>query len=219
MLPIKRKGRARNFNVKPFPTDTRAVAYFTGLDFEVFDDSSIKAIYESGCYGINPKPRQTVMFNKQQKMKTISEAEYKRRLEWKEKFGEGSSEEMILVGEQVLPDPFNIPQSLVLFLEEAFFLHHTIDCLEIRDLDDNQISTEDLWSKLCTLKEKFVESYIAYLYLKSKNWVIKSGMKFGGDFRKLSKVWIISFNLNLKHFSSLQTWTSAFSRFIHRHRI
>ncbi|XP_037710092.1 tRNA-splicing endonuclease subunit Sen2-1 isoform X4 [Drosophila subpulchrella] len=32
------------------------------------------------------------------------------------------------------------------------------------------------------LNERFVENLACYLYLKSKNWVIKSGIKFGGDF-------------------------------------
>lgn len=188
MLPIKRKGRYRNVDIKPFPTDIVAIAYFTGLDFEVFDEASIQAIHECGCYGLNPKPRQAVKFNRQEKMKTITEGEHKRRIEWKEKFGEeledSESTEMVHVEDQVAQNPFEITQSLVLFVEEAFFLHHTIKCLDVRDLDDNRISTEELWSKLCKLKETFVETFVAYLYLKSKNWVIKSGMKFGGDFCK-----------------------------------
>lgn len=188
MLPIKRKGRYRNVDIKPFPADIVAVAYFTGLDFEVFDEASIQAIHECGCYGLNPKPRQAVMFNRQQKTKTITEAEYKRRIEWKEKFGDGLEKseptEMVQIGDQVVQDPFEIQQSLVLFVEEAFFLHHTIKRLEVRDLNDNRISTDELWGKLCKLKEKFIETFVAYLYLKSKNWVIKSGMKFGGDFCK-----------------------------------
>lgn len=187
MFAIKRKGRNRNFIVKPFPNDSVSVAYFTGIDFEVFENHSVEAIYESGCYGLNPKPRQAVTFNKQQSVKCISEAEYDRHSEWREKFGGSSTttdDEIILVGDKTLPDPFKIPQSLVLFLEEAFFLHHSISCLEIRDLDDRPIASAEIWEKLCKLKPTFVECFVAYLYLKSKNWVIKSGMKFGGDFCK-----------------------------------
>lgn len=187
MQQIKRKGRARCFTVKPFPTDIAVVAYFTGLDVEVFDERSIKSLYESGCYGLNPKPRQVMSFNQQQKMKCMTEVEYNRRLEWREKFGNSQDEESaekVLVGDKALPDPFCLPHSLVLFLEEAFFLHHTIKCLEIRDLDDRPMATEELWGNLCKLKETFVETFVAFLYLKSKNWVLKSGIKFGGDFRE-----------------------------------
>lgn len=174
MIPIQKKGRAKFFNITPFPINVSATGYFTGLDVEIFDKNSIKVIYESGCYGMNPKPRQALLKNKQPKIKT--EAETKREEEWREMF---SNQDPV---EGIIPSSFNIPQSLVLFLEEAFFLHHTIDCLDIQNIDDRPISTEDLWTKFCKLKEKFVECFVAYLYLKSKNWVIKSGMKFGGDF-------------------------------------
>lgn len=178
MLPIQKKGRAKFFNVKPFPSDISAIGYFTGLDVEIFDATSVKAIYESGCYGLNPKPRQTLMYKKQPKI--VTEAEIRREEEWREMFSDataGDADETLL---------FTIPQSLVLFLEEAFFLQHTISCLDVRNLDDLTIPTEDLWTKFCKLKETFIECFVAYLYLKSKNWVIKSGMKFGGDFCELN---------------------------------
>lgn len=175
MLPIQKKGRAKFIDVKPFPSDIFAIGYFTGIDIEIFDKSSIKTIYESGCYGLNPRPRQALMHNK--KLKTVTEAELKRREEWREMFSDA-------VDSEALPVPFSISQSLVLFPEEAFFLQHTINCLEVRDLDDRPFSTAEMWSKFCNLKESFVECFVAYLYLKSKNWVIKSGMKFGGDFCK-----------------------------------
>jgi tRNA intron endonuclease, N-terminal domain len=175
MLPIQKKSRVKVFNVKPFPSEITAIGYFTGLDVEIFDEASIKTIYESGCYGLNPKPRQALKHKKQQNPAT--EVELRREEEWRGMFGDPATDE-------TPPIPFNIPQSLVLFLEEAFFLQHTINCLEIRDLDDRPIPTEELWTTFCSLKETFVECFVAYLYLKSKNWLIKSGMKFGGEFCK-----------------------------------
>lgn len=168
MLPIQKKSRAKFFNVKPFPNDTSVVGYFTGLDVEIFDKASIKAVYESGCYGINPKPRQAL-----NKKIEPTEAVSRRNEEWR-----------MIFNEPLTSDTVKISQSSVLFLEEAFFLHFVINCLEIKDIDEITISTEDIWTKFCRLKENFVECFIAYLYLKSKNWVIKPGMKFGGDFRK-----------------------------------
>lgn len=78
----------------------------------------------------------------------------------------------------------NTSSSLVLFPEEAFFLHQFFN-LQVQDLDNQPMHTELLWSSLCKLKETFVECYVSYLYLKSKNWVIKPGLKFAGDYRKL----------------------------------
>lgn len=187
MLPIQRKRKARNVVVKVFPADNTLVSgYFNGYDVEVFDVTSIKSLHSS-CFGLNPKPRQMVTFNKRDKMKKTSEAEFKRRLEWKEKFSDPSDEatnEMLLVGDNLVPDPFNIPHSLVLFLEEAFFLHQNLNCLQILNLDDELMETNAIWTQFCKVKERFVECYASYLYLKSKNWVIKSGLKFGGDFCK-----------------------------------
>ena len=184
MFPLQKKGRAPNVYVEPFPNGFTGIAYFTGLDIEIFDSETMTKINESGCYGMNPKPRHANSFNNEQGLKTVSDTEYNRRLEWKEKFGGATDEEEIVVGGTVAVNPFDIPQSLVLFLEEAFFLHHYIHCLDIRDLNDESIPTELLWSRFCELKKTFVESFVAFLYLKSKNWVVKSGIKFGGDFRE-----------------------------------
>lgn len=71
--------------------------------------------------------------------------------------------------------------SIVLFPEEAFFLHQFFD-LQVHDLRKQLMTTEMLWSSLCSLKEKFVECYVAYLYLRSKNWVVRSGIKVGSDY-------------------------------------
>lgn len=184
MFPIQKKGRFRNFNVNPFPSGVTAIGYFTGLDVEIFDQNAINQLHESGCYGLNPKPRQA---NQKKTIKTMSEAEFTRKLEWNERLADSSvDQETVLVAGNEVADPFNLPQSLVLFPEEAFFLHHFTDCLQVHDLNDLPISTESLWKKFSELKDTFVECYVAYLYLKSKNWVIKSGIKFGGDFRKFT---------------------------------
>lgn len=73
---------------------------------------------------------------------------------------------------------------LHLFLEEAFFLYHTLKCLRIMDLDDRELKTEDILKKFCEVKPDFIIKYVSYVFLRSKNWIVKSGLKFGGDFRK-----------------------------------
>lgn len=213
MLPIQKKSwRVKNFTANPFPSNVKAVGYFTGLDVEIFDQSAINQLHESGCFGLNPKPRQA------NHRMTLSDAEYTRKLEWNERLHDSSVEqETVAVAGSQLADPFNIPQSLVLFPEEAFFLHQFTDCLQVRDLDDVPISTESLWIKFRLLKETFVECYVAYLYLKSKNWVIKSGIKFGGDFCKFS-ILNPSIASSSHPSSALQTRTAALPRIFHRSR-
>lgn len=75
-------------------------------------------------------------------------------------------------------------ETLVLMPEEAFFLHQSLRCLQVYDLDNNILDTHGLCAKLVGMKPRFIELYVAYLYLRSKNWVVKCGLKFGGDFRK-----------------------------------
>lgn len=73
---------------------------------------------------------------------------------------------------------------LHLFMEEAFFLHHSLKCLRIMDLDSRELTTEDILNRFCSVKTDFIIKYVSYVFLRSKNWIVKSGLKFGGDFRK-----------------------------------
>lgn len=191
MIPVEKKTRGRNIPIpKLFPSDNKQiVGYFTGNDVEIFDEESIKTLDET-CFGLDPKPRQMTMSKRCEMIRKSSEADYNRRVEWREKFGSSGDEsnaEMINVNDEAIANPYPIPRSIVLFLEEAFFLHHTLGQLKVLDLDNELMTTQQLWQKFCKLKTNFVECFVSYLYLKSKSWVVKGGIKFGGDFRKLLK--------------------------------
>lgn len=73
---------------------------------------------------------------------------------------------------------------LVLDLEESFFLAFFAEALDIVDQENKPLTREETFRKFETIKPNFAYTLAAYLYLKSKGWVIKSGTKFGGDFRK-----------------------------------
>lgn len=197
MNPVKKRRRLPQYGVQPFPLDEKAQGIFTGLDIEIFDPQSILILTDSGCYGFHSKPRQTIAYYDKQPIVKVSQNEYHRKLEWKEKFGGDDNGKLVSVGEeedeQLLPDPFDIPKSIILFPEEAFFLVHQQKCLEVQDLDGNDVTGEQLWKFYYEAKFDFVECYVAYLYLKSKNWVIKAGTKFGGNFCNIS-----SYNFKLK---------------------
>lgn len=75
-------------------------------------------------------------------------------------------------------------EKLLLFPEEAFFLHFSLKCLEIRDKDDSPMSSDKCLREFVRIHPGFISSFVAYSYLRTKNWIIKSGIKFGGDFRE-----------------------------------
>lgn len=82
-------------------------------------------------------------------------------------------------------DPFPIEETLALLPVEAFFLHYALKCLRVLNFEQtHEFTTHELLQKCCDSDSKFIERYIVYHYYRSKNWVVKSGIKFGGDFCK-----------------------------------
>lgn len=76
-------------------------------------------------------------------------------------------------------------ETLLLGLEEACLLAYFLDVLQIRDMAGVEMSWQAYLQAALEYDQDFVLKMAAYLYLKSKNWIIKSGIKFGGDFRKV----------------------------------
>ncbi|KAH8246337.1 hypothetical protein KR038_000990, partial [Drosophila bunnanda] len=73
-------------------------------------------------------------------------------------------------------------ETLLLGLEESCFLAFYLEVLGIENLSGCAMDFQAFLTAAKQLNERFVENLACYLYLKSKNWVIKSGIKFGGDF-------------------------------------
>ncbi|XP_065095204.1 tRNA-splicing endonuclease subunit Sen2 [Ochlerotatus camptorhynchus] len=189
----------------------RFVAIFTGLTVEVCDSVGIQKLALGGCFGQGTLSRSfpaSVRDRGAQRSNelVVRRRQLDRREEWRRKYGQvgGSNcvnvrvmEEDVekqladgaigqrqlkyaLVGKEV--DPFPIPENLSLFFEESMFLVRELKCLEVRTLEGATMPEILLLETFSKLKRNFLVSYVAYVYLKSKNWVIKSGLKFGGDF-------------------------------------
>ncbi|KAH8241829.1 hypothetical protein KR026_005541 [Drosophila bipectinata] len=75
-------------------------------------------------------------------------------------------------------------ETLLLGLEESCFLAYYLGKLVIKSVLGATMDWRAFLVAAMELNERFLENLACYLYLKSKNWVIKSGIKFGGDFRK-----------------------------------
>ena len=80
-------------------------------------------------------------------------------------------------------DCSGIAETVNLGLEEAFFLAAALNCLDIRH-DGKILGLEEAWGLFQQSDKWFVINYIVYYHFRTKNWVVKPGIKFGGDFCK-----------------------------------
>lgn len=208
-LPKAKKYCPGHVQVNPFPVTEisdecnrrQFVGIFTGMSVEVFDANDIQELYENGFYGSGAQAKVQTNATKSSSFATKSQLIAKKEL--KKKFGNQNPNEVTL---KVLPDdieqesieelnfteeadPFPLEESLVLSLEETFFLHHSLRCLKILDFERNsELSTDEFLNICCSLKTNFILYFIVYHYYRSKGWIVKDGLKFGGDFRKRMRI-------------------------------
>ncbi|XP_030751907.1 tRNA-splicing endonuclease subunit Sen2 isoform X1 [Sitophilus oryzae] len=78
-------------------------------------------------------------------------------------------------------DYSEIVEKVWLSLEEAFFLSSVIKCLSVT-YKNEYLNIDQMWDLFSKLQHNFIRNYLVYYYYRSKNWVVKPGIKFGGDF-------------------------------------
>ncbi|XP_060812128.1 tRNA-splicing endonuclease subunit Sen2 [Bombus pascuorum] len=77
---------------------------------------------------------------------------------------------------------FPIQETLHLTFEETFFLLYGLGCLNLIDFDGNLLDIDSAWHIFCKTDKNFISKYVVYHYFRSKGWVVKPGLKYGGDF-------------------------------------
>ncbi|XP_039482291.1 tRNA-splicing endonuclease subunit Sen2-2 [Drosophila santomea] len=80
------------------------------------------------------------------------------------------------------PESGDEDETLLLGMEESCFLAHYLKVLDIRNSAGCFMDFHRFVEVAKEQNDKFLENLASYVYFKSKNWVIKSGIKFGGDF-------------------------------------
>lgn len=78
-------------------------------------------------------------------------------------------------------DRSGLKERIHLDLSEAYFLYKYTKSLVIYQ-NGVVLDTELCWRQFCTEDKYFVQNYICYHHFRRKNWVVKPGLKFGGDF-------------------------------------
>jgi len=84
---------------------------------------------------------------------------------------------------QIKNEGFPIQEALHLSFEETFFLLFGLGCLQIIHFDGSLLDINSAWLYFCKEKSDFLQKYVVYHYYRSKGWVVKPGLKYGGDFR------------------------------------
>lgn len=90
-------------------------------------------------------------------------------------------------------ETFPIQETLHLTFEETFFLLYGLGCLNLIDFDGNLLDIDSAWHIFCKTDKNFISKYVVYHYFRSKGWVVKPGLKYGGDFCKYCTLFIISY--------------------------
>lgn len=77
-----------------------------------------------------------------------------------------------------------LPEKLILTAQESFFLLYGLGCLQIINFDNTVLSIEQCWELFTKSDHYFIEKYVVYHYFRSKGYIVKPGIKFGGDYCK-----------------------------------
>lgn len=75
-----------------------------------------------------------------------------------------------------------LQEKLILTLQEAFFLVYGLGSLRIIDMNDQILNIEQTWQLFKETDKTFIPKYVVYHYFRSKGYIVKPGIKFGGDF-------------------------------------
>ncbi|XP_023952330.1 uncharacterized protein LOC112056186 [Bicyclus anynana] len=75
-----------------------------------------------------------------------------------------------------------LKEKLMLTLQEAFFLLYGLGCLQIVNFENNILTIEECWKLFSETESNFIEKYVVYHYFRSKGYIVKPGIKFGGDY-------------------------------------
>ncbi|XP_024892334.1 tRNA-splicing endonuclease subunit Sen2 [Temnothorax curvispinosus] len=77
---------------------------------------------------------------------------------------------------------FPVREALHLTFEETFFLLFGLGCLQVIHFDGSLLDINRAWLYFCKEKPDFLQKYVVYHYYRSKGWVVKPGIKYGGEF-------------------------------------
>lgn len=205
--PPKRKKRSRGTPGTFFPIietisgPYKFTAKFNGFNVVVDKQFDMEKINSMGSYGKGNLSRNFPVFNKKEtillrkrvydernKILEINPDSFKQYDERNVLIVEDSDSE-VEVDEYIKnlkpilkKQKISVNESVFLLLEEAYFLMYDKKCLNIFTNDDNMLNEDSAWSLFANAQNMFIANYIVYSHFRTRNWVLKPGLKYGGDF-------------------------------------
>lgn len=191
--PLRRKKYSSNIKNPPLPVlTTRITGYFDNYWVIIKELEHAKNLMQMGCFGKANLSRSQPMFetpfvrkrvfNRRKQFQAISKSKSNKLLVVPDSESEDENYFTNLKVEYQLDSSY-LRENVHLTLEEAFFLCNVVNCLDI-SISNNILKPEDAWELFKKTDNYFVHNYIVYHHFRSKNWVVKPGVKFGGDLRK-----------------------------------
>lgn len=177
-------------------SQTKVTGYFNGFSvvLEITKDAHTIVDFES--FGKGSLSRGLPGYHED--VPIIRKRQFSRRKEWAQKFSCSKKTKKVIVVpdsdsenetyfQNLKPefqlDSSGLEETINLTMTEAYFLLKYKKCLDI--IHSNEImSPEKCWETFRELDSYFVQDYICYHHFKSKNWVVKPALKFGGDYCK-----------------------------------
>ncbi|CAK1555755.1 unnamed protein product [Leptosia nina] len=105
-----------------------------------------------------------------------------------------------------------LEEKLMLTKQEAFFLVYGLGCLQVLDSENKVLKVKDCWKLFAESDSSFIRKYVVYHYYRSKGYIVKPGIKFGGDYllyREGPGINHSDFIVVIKHeYDDYNTWLS-----------
>lgn len=173
-------------------------ACFNGFSVTVTDPEDMKSLVSKGYFGKANLSRSHPQFSKGDKVLFVRQRQFSVRKDFSQQFEIKIKPEKVIVvpdsdsenedyftnlQPKYAIDNSGLKEELWLGLEEAFFLASVVKCLNI-SFNGKIVSVEQLWELFQSSQPDFTRNYVVYFYYRCKNWVVKPGIKFGGDFSK-----------------------------------
>ncbi|XP_066253092.1 tRNA-splicing endonuclease subunit Sen2 [Euwallacea similis] len=170
----------------------KITGYFNGFSVIVQDPDYMKIIISKGYFGKANFSRSYPQFSRNNQVKILRQRQFlSRQIVTTTKF---MHEKVIVIPDSDSENEYftdmrpkyeidysGLQENIWLGLEEAFFLASVVKCMDVKQ-NNEILPNNELWQIFKKTQPNFVVNYIIYYYYRAKNWVVKPGIKFGGDF-------------------------------------